>query len=138
MAKYLDETGLATLWGKIKAADAAVKSEAEAAIEAVVGAAPEALDTLKELADALDNDASFASTITNKITELTTALDGKVDKEDGKSLVSDTEIEKLAGLSSQETIDAAIADAKKAGTDAQEAIDAFIAITDDEIDTTCV
>ena len=47
-----------------------------------------------------------------------TALDKKVDKVEGSSLVEDTEIAKLKGLSDQSTIDAAIADAKKAGTDA--------------------
>ena len=47
-----------------------------------------------------------------------TALDKKVDKVEGSSLVEDTEIAKLKGLSEQSVIDAAIADAKKAGTDA--------------------
>jgi hypothetical protein len=37
------------------------------AIQSVVGAAPSALNTLKELADSLDNDASFASTVTNAL-----------------------------------------------------------------------
>lgn len=50
-----------------------------------------------------------------------TALDGKVDKVPGKSLVSDSEITKLAGLSDQATLNSAIADAKKAGTDADAA-----------------
>lgn len=50
-----------------------------------------------------------------------TALDKKVDKEPGKSLVSDSEITKLAGLSDQATLNSAIADAKKAGTDADAA-----------------
>lgn len=50
------------------------------------------------------------------------ALNKKVDKATGKSLVSDTEIIKLEGLSDQDTIDNAIADAKKAGTDAQSAL----------------
>lgn len=50
-----------------------------------------------------------------------TALDGKVDKVTGKSLVSDSEITKLAGLSDQTTLNSAIADAKKAGTDADTA-----------------
>ena len=50
-----------------------------------------------------------------------TALDGKVDKVSGKSLVSDSEITKLAGLSDQTTLNSAIADAKKAGTDADAA-----------------
>jgi hypothetical protein len=46
------------------------------------------------------------------------ALDSKVDKVPGSSLVSDTEIAKLAGLNEQSVIDESIADAKKAGTDA--------------------
>lgn len=50
-----------------------------------------------------------------------TALGGKVDKVTGKSLVSDSEITKLAGLSDQTTLNSAIADAKKAGTDADTA-----------------
>ena len=50
-----------------------------------------------------------------------TALDKKVDKEVGKSLVLDTEIAKLTGLKNQSAIDSAIADAKKAGTDADNA-----------------
>jgi hypothetical protein len=37
------------------------------AIEAVVGAAPSALNTLSELADALNDDANFSSTVTNSL-----------------------------------------------------------------------
>ncbi|MCK1493473.1 hypothetical protein IVB14_24370 [Bradyrhizobium sp. 180] len=37
------------------------------AISALLGGAPAALDTLKELADALNDDASFAATITNQL-----------------------------------------------------------------------
>lgn len=47
-----------------------------------------------------------------------TELDKKVDKEDGKSLVDNDQIAKLEGLNDQDTIDAAIADAKKSGIDA--------------------
>ena len=43
----------------------------------------------------------------------------KVDKEEGKSLVSDGQITKLTNLDDQTTITSNIADAKKAGTDAQ-------------------
>jgi hypothetical protein len=39
----------------------------QSAIQAVVGAAPAALDTLNELAVALNNDASYATTITNAL-----------------------------------------------------------------------
>lgn len=54
-------------------------SQVNAEIEKVVGSAPAALDTLKELADALNNDPDFATTITN-------ALAKKVDKVSGKGL----------------------------------------------------
>ncbi len=43
------------------------QSDIEDAVEAVIGGAPGALDTLNELAAALDDDANFASTITNLI-----------------------------------------------------------------------
>ncbi|MGG7669683.1 phage tail protein [Yersinia sp. J1] len=39
------------------------------AIAALAGTAPETLDTLKELADALGNDPNFATTVLNKLTE---------------------------------------------------------------------
>jgi hypothetical protein len=42
-------------------------SDVTSAVAAVVNAAPASLDTLKELADALGNDASFASTVTNSL-----------------------------------------------------------------------
>ena len=48
------------------------------------------------------------------------ALDLKVDKEIGKSLVEDTEITKLKELSNQDIINTAIADAKQSGTNAEE------------------
>ncbi|EOI6591559.1 phage tail protein, partial [Yersinia enterocolitica] len=39
------------------------------AIAALAGTAPETLDTLKELADALGNDPNFATTVLNKLAE---------------------------------------------------------------------
>lgn len=39
----------------------------DARIEAVIGAAPEALDTLKEIATALGNDPNFAATMTTEL-----------------------------------------------------------------------
>ncbi|EPC3578833.1 phage tail protein [Citrobacter braakii] len=39
------------------------------ALEALAGSAPETLDTLKELADALGNDPNFATTVLNKLAE---------------------------------------------------------------------
>lgn len=50
--------------------------------------------------------------------ELDALFNNKVDKESGKSLISNTLITKLENLDDQSAIDAAIADAKQAGTDA--------------------
>nr|WP_229522501.1 hypothetical protein [Paenibacillus monticola] len=41
--------------------------ETDQRIEAVVGAAPDALDTLKEIGDALNNDPNFAATVINAL-----------------------------------------------------------------------
>ena len=46
-----------------------------ALIQAVVGAAPEALDTLQELAAALGNDPNFATTILSQLSDLDTRVD---------------------------------------------------------------
>lgn len=59
-------------------ADALIKAKAyaDSAVAALVNAAPEALNTLKELADALGNDPQFATTILDKVG----AIDAKVGK----------------------------------------------------------
>lgn len=50
-------------------------SDVNAIIETVIGTAPEALDTLKELADALGNDPNFAATITEELAKKVNASD---------------------------------------------------------------
>ena len=76
------------------------KDEVLQKIEDVINAAPEALDTLSEIADALNNDPDFAATITNQ-------LAGKVDKVTGKGLSTEdytsTEKTKLAGIQDNAT-----------------------------------
>ncbi|ASA21947.1 hypothetical protein [Paenibacillus donghaensis] len=71
------------------------KTETDQRIKSVVGAAPDALDTLKEIGDALNNDPNFAATVTNQ-------LSGKVDKVASKQLstenYSTAEKAKLAGI----------------------------------------
>ena len=57
-------------------------------VAGVLDSAPEALDTLNELAQALGNDPNFATTVSTRI-------GNKVDKVEGKSLVLDTEIAKI-------------------------------------------
>ena len=57
----------------------------------LVNSAPETLDTLNELAQALGDDPNFATTVSTQIGK-------KVDKVEGKSLVDDDEIERLANV----------------------------------------
>lgn len=71
------------------------KEEVLNKVRELIGTAPEALDTLGKLADALDNDPNFATNIIN-------LLAGKVDVIDGKSLSDENysliEKNKLAGI----------------------------------------
>jgi hypothetical protein len=80
---------------KSDVANTYTKTETDERIQFVVDTAPEALDTLKEIAEALDNDPDFAAT-------MTTQLAGKVDKVDGYSLsandFTDSAKSKLDGI----------------------------------------
>jgi len=80
---------------KADKSDTYTKEETDQRIQMVVNAAPSALDTLKEIADALNDDPNFAATIT-------TELSKKVDKVEGKQLSTEdyttTEKNKLAGI----------------------------------------
>lgn len=102
-------TGALTLAADPTAAlEAATKRYVDGKIDGLVGGAPEALDTLKELADALGNDTDVAATLTNELakkldkTEVSTTAaankipqlgaDGKLPEEmlpDGVSMSSD-------------------------------------------------
>lgn len=50
-------------------------SQVDARIQEVVAAAPEALETLKELADALGNDPDFAGTVTTELAKKANSID---------------------------------------------------------------
>ena len=64
------------------------EADVNQAINDLIGAAPEALDTLKELADALGDDPDFAGTLTRKITALTEQLNAeKAARESADSLI---------------------------------------------------
>jgi hypothetical protein len=54
------------------------EEEVEAAIQKIVGSAPEVLDTLKEIADALGNDPNFAATITKKLAAITEQVNQEI------------------------------------------------------------
>lgn len=76
-------TGLQTeLNSKLEAADLsgyATETYVTTAIGNVIDSAPAALDTLNELAEALGDDPNFAGTITTELTNLSEAIDLKLD-----------------------------------------------------------
>lgn len=55
------------------------EEEVNAAIQKIIGAAPEVLDTLKEIADALGNDPNFAATITKKLAAITEQVNQEIE-----------------------------------------------------------
>lgn len=55
-------TTTTTTWSSSKS-----QAQIDAAISNILGAAPTALDTLKEIGDALNNDANFAATVTTQL-----------------------------------------------------------------------
>ncbi|WP_110675331.1 hypothetical protein [Salinicola sp. RZ23] len=57
---------------KANAADTLTSEQVDARIQALIGSAPEALDTLKELADALGNNPNFATTVQQQLGEKAT------------------------------------------------------------------
>ena len=77
--------------GNVSLEGYATEAYVQGQIEALIDGAPEALDTLKELAAALGDDANFAST-------MVTELAKKVDKVEGSRLITQEEADKLAGL----------------------------------------
>ena len=74
---------------------ASAKEYIDKAVEQILNGSPEALDTLKELADALGNDPNFATTVTKQLGQ-------KVDKVAGKGLSTEdyttADKQKLAGI----------------------------------------
>lgn len=56
------------------------EAEVEAAIQKIIGSAPGVLDTLEEIAKALGDDPNFATTITQKLNELTTKIETETEK----------------------------------------------------------
>jgi hypothetical protein len=94
---HLKETKADKTYVDTEVAKKTTPAEVDARIQALIAAAPSALDTLQELAQALNNDPNFAATITN-------ALSTKVDKVAGKQLSTEdyttAEKNKLAGISS--------------------------------------
>lgn len=98
------------------------EEEVKAAIEGIIGSAPDVLDTLKEIADALGNDPNFATTITKKLAALAEQINQEV--EDRTNAVSqvqgdlDTKYQELSSKITLQTenLNKEISDRKKADT----------------------
>jgi predicted RNA-binding protein Jag len=58
---------------------AAVTTEINAAIQALIGGAPGALDTLQELAAALNNDEDFANTVIALVNDARSSVEARLD-----------------------------------------------------------
>ena len=84
--------------GQVDLSGYATQTYVQQQLEALVGGAPEALDTLKELAAALGDNADFASTMTQELAK-------KVDKVEGSRLITQEEAAKLEGLANYDDTD---------------------------------
>lgn len=74
-------------------------SQVDARIQEVVAAAPEALDILKELADALGNDHDFAGTVTTELAKKANSIDVYTKEEADAKFI--TEHQSLEGLATE-------------------------------------
>lgn len=82
-------------------------SQVDARIQEVVAAAPEALDTLKELADALGNDPDFAGTVTTELAKKANSIDVYTKEEADAKFI--TEHQSLEGLATERFVEEQIA-----------------------------
>lgn len=96
-----------TAEGKDSSTQIANTAFVQAAIAALVGSSPEALDTLNELAAALGNDSNFATTVTN-------SLAGKMDKSANGSDIENVSVF-LQNLHLEETVNKAAGAIQKSG-----------------------
>ena len=83
------------------------ESQVDARIQEVVAAAPEALDTLKELADALGNDPDFAGTVTTELAKKANSIDVYTKEEADAKFI--TEHQSLEGLATKKFVEEQIA-----------------------------
>ena len=72
------------------------EAEVEAAIQKIIGSAPGVLDTLEEIAKALGDDPNFATTMTQKLNELTTKIETETEKRVEGDAALDTKLTTLS------------------------------------------
>lgn len=108
------EEGVATgLYKKIadgdKATLEAAKQHADAKIAELVDSAPEAMNTLKELADAITEHEGVYDAY---VAQVASQMEGKVDKVDGSRLITEVEAAQYAAKAEVSQVEAAKAEAK--------------------------
>lgn len=110
-------------------------SQVDARIQEVVAAAPEALDTLKELADALGNDPDFAGTVTTELAKKANSIDVYTKEEADAKFI--TEHQSLEGLATEKFVEEQIAyvsDVITGLSNTLEALNATVQILQSKVD----
>lgn len=92
-----------------KATLEAAKSHVDSKIAELVDSAPEALDTLKELADAITEHQSVYDAYVAQVAQ---QLEGKVDKAAGSRLITDVEAGQYAAKAEVSQVESALSEAK--------------------------
>ena len=111
------------------------QEQVEKYIHDLVDGADDALDTLKELAEALNNDPNFATNITNRLTELRTQLEAEVTRAKNREneLASQIKIVNDNLVNSVNTLNATILKVVQDITRMIEAINARIQKVEDRV-----
>ena len=108
-------------------------SQVDARIQEVVAAAPEALDTLKELADALGNDPDFAGTVTTELAKKANSIDVYTKEEADAKFI--TEHQSLEGLATEKFVEEQYVLSDVAGlSNTLEALNATVQILQSKVD----
>ena len=108
------------------------EEEVNAAIQKIVGSAPEVLDTLKEIADALGNDPNFAATITKKLAAITEQVNQEIEDRIAGDEANSAEV--AAEVQARKDADAALETKLKEYVDNKSAIgDAALGVVKDNL-----
>lgn len=108
------------------------EEEVNAAIQKIIGSAPEVLDTLKEIADALGNDPNFAATITKKLAAITEQVNQEIEDRIAGDEASSAEV--AAEVQARKDADTALETKLKEYVDNKSAIgDAALGVVKDNL-----
>lgn len=108
------------------------EEEVNAAIQKVIGSAPEVLDTLKEIADALGNDPNFAATITKKLAAITEQVNQEIEDRIAGDEANSAEV--AAEVQARKDADTALETKLKEYVDNKSAIgDAALGVVKDDL-----